>query len=182
MLKQITYFEGVGEKYSERVFEIVVQRLAEGDIKKVVVASTRGHTAKLAVKRLKQSGVQLVVVPHQFGFKKENKFPGPLISDLKAKGHEVHIGTMLFHTTAFYGSDVPQVIANFLRAFGQGMKVCFEIMFMAADAGKFQIGEKILCIAGTNWGCDTAVVMRAYPSTQYRNARVMEILCKPLSG
>ena len=182
MQKQIVYFEGMGEEYSEQVFEIVNQRLREGDIKKAVVASTRGHTAKLAAERLKKSGVQLVVVPHQFGFKKENKFPQILIADLEAQGHDVHIGTMIFHTTALYGSDVPQVIANFLRTFGQGMKVCFEILLMAADAGKFEIGEKIVCIAGTNWGCDTAVVMKAYPTTQYKKIRAMEVLCKPLTG
>jgi hypothetical protein len=97
MQKQIVYFEGMGEKYSEEVLEIVKERLGAGDIKKAVVASTRGHTAKLAAKRLRESGVQLVIVPHQFGFKKEN-------------------------------------------------------------------------------------VMKAYPSTQYKKVRVMEILCKPLSG
>ena len=86
MQKQIVYFEGMGEKYSEEVLEIVKERLGAGDIKKAVVASTRGHTAKLAAKRLE------------------------------------------------------------------------------------------------NQGCDTAVVMKAYQSTQYKKVRVMEILCKPLSG
>lgn len=182
MKQQIVYFEEKGEKCTEEVLEIVKSRLSMGDIKKVVIASTRGSTAKLAAERLKDSGVQLVIVPHQFGFKKENRFPESLIKRLEALGHVVHFGTMIFHTTAIYGSEVPQVIANFLRTFGQGMKVCFEIMLMASDAGKFEIGEKIVCVAGTNWGCDTAVVMKAYSSTQYKQVRVMEILCKPLTG
>lgn len=58
MQKQIVYFEGMGEKYSEEVLEIVKERLGAGDIKKAVVASTRGHTAKLAAKRLRESGVR----------------------------------------------------------------------------------------------------------------------------
>ena len=182
MERKVVYFEQKGPENTQEVLSIAKSRIREGGIKKVVLASTRGETAKAAVELFAGVGITLVVVPWQYGFKEVNKFPRELISEIEGKGHLVHFGTMLFHTTELYGSNTPQVIANFLRTFGQGMKVWFEIAMMATDGGKVDIGEKILVIAGSGQGSDTAVVMTAYPSTRYKEIRLHEILCKPLVG
>jgi hypothetical protein len=182
MERKVVYFEQKGSENTQEVLSIAKSRIREGDIKKVVLASTRGETAKAAVELFAGVGITLVVVPWQYGFKEVNKFPRELVSEIEDKGHLVHFGTMLFHTTELYGSNTPQVIANFLRTFGQGMKVCFEIAMMATDGGKVDIGEKILVIAGSGQGSDTAVVMTVFPSTRYKEMRLHEILCKPLVG
>ncbi len=126
--------------------------------------------------------VTLVVVPHQFDFHRDkNAFPPALVEELRRSGHQVHFGTMLFHTDEFYGSKNATAMANILRSFCQGVKVCFEIVFMAADAGLVESGEKVIAIAGTGRGSDTALVMQAASTQHSRRLKVHEILCKPLN-
>lgn len=182
MEKTVVYFEQKGPENTEAVLKIIKSRIKEGDIEKIVMASTRGETAKAAMNIFADDPIKLVVVPHQYGFKEGNRFPRELAAEIERKGHTVHFGTMLFHTTELYGTNTPQVIANFLRTFCQGMKVCFEIAIMATDGGKVDIGEKVLVVAGSAQGWDTAVVMTAFPSTKYTEIKVHEILCKPLVG
>jgi hypothetical protein len=182
MERRVVYFEEKGPGNTQEVLSIVKSRIKEGDIEKIVLASTRGDTAKAGMDIFADEPVKLVVVPHQYGFREVNRFPRELVTELEAKGHSVHFGTMLFHTTELYGSNTPQVIANFLRAFGQGMKVCFEIAMMATDGGEVDMGEKVVVVAGSGHGSDTAVVMTAFSSNRYKEIKVHEILCKPLIG
>jgi hypothetical protein len=87
---------------------------------------------------------------------------------------------MLFHTEDFYGTKTPQVMANLLRIFGQGIKVCAEIIMMACDGGCVEIGEKVIAVAGSGAGADTAVVATTSSSTKMGGLRIHEIICKPL--
>ena len=148
----------------------------------MVIASTMGTTARKAMDFFQESGVKLVVVPHQFDFIREvNPFPQELVKTLRESGHEVHFGTMLFHTENLYESNAPILMANFLRCFSQGTKVCFEMVMMATDAGLLTKGEKVIAIAGTGRGSDTALVMQASSSRNLKKLRINEILCKPLN-
>jgi hypothetical protein len=88
---------------------------------------------------------------------------------------------MLFHTDRIYGNSAPTVIANFLRCISQGTKVCFEIVLMATDAGYLDKREKVIAIAGTGGGCDTALVMQAASTHSLKYLKVFEFLCKPFS-
>ena len=108
-------------------------------------------------------------------------FPPELIKALNDRGHDVHFGTMLFHTDDFYGSNSATTMANLLRCFSQGVKVCFEIVLMVTDAGLVTSGEKVIAIAGTAWGSDTALVMQAASTQHLRRLRVSEIICKHLN-
>jgi hypothetical protein len=129
----------------------------------------------------KDSGIRLIVVPHQYDFRRDvNPFPQELVKELRDAGHDVHFGTMLFHTDQLYDSSTPTLMANLLRCFCQGVKVCFEIVMMATDAGLLSKGEKIIAIAGTGRGSDTALVMQASSSRNMKRLRVNEIICKPL--
>jgi hypothetical protein len=87
---------------------------------------------------------------------------------------------MLFHTTDFYGTSAPQAMANLLRTFGQGTKVCLEILLMACDGGCIKIGEKVIAVAGTGSGADTALVATAAPTSRLGSLRIHEIICKPV--
>ena len=179
---KVVYFEKVTPENTETTFELVRDKLRSTGIRKLVLASTTGATAKKAVEFFKDMEVKIVVVPHQFGFLREtNRFPQDLVKTLRAAGHEVHFGTMLFHTEDFYGTSAPTLMANLLRCFSQGTKVCFEIALMATDAGLLSSGEKVIVIAGTGRGSDTALVMQAASSRNIKKMRVHEIICKPLN-
>lgn len=52
---------------------------------------------------------------------------------------------------------------------------------MATDAGLLTGGEKVIAIAGTDRGSDTALVMQAASSQNIKRLRVNEIICKPLN-
>jgi len=182
MDRKIVYFEDIRPENTEATFELVSERLEMGGIEKLVLASTTGTTARKAMEFFKDKGVMLVVIPHQFDFHRDkNAFPQDLIKELRDSGHEVHFGTMLFHTNDLYETQTPTIMANLLRTYCQGFKVCFEIVLMATDAGLLNSGEKVIAIAGTGRGSDTALVMQA-ASTQHPNRlKVSEIICKPLS-
>lgn len=181
MKSEITYFENLRENNTPETFRLVKERLEGSGIQKIVLASTTGKCAEYAMDFFQGTGVQLVVVPHQFDFSSPtNRFPESLTVRLRKNGHQVHFGTMLFHTDKLFGSSVPTVIADFLRCFSQGVKVCYEIVLMAADAGLLQSGEKVIAVAGTGLGADTALVMQAASTHHFKNLRVNEIICKPL--
>ena len=181
MEENITYFEEEGQVNTAEVLALVKEKAQALGIKKIVLASTRGETARAAAGIFKESGIKLIVIPWQHGFLTDaNPFPGELVKELESMGHLVHFGTMLFHTEKLYGSKTPQLMANLLRIFGQGTKVCVEITMMACDGGCIETGEKVIALAGTGSGADTAMVLTAAPSTKMIQLRVHKIICKPL--
>jgi hypothetical protein len=179
MEEKIVYFEEPGKANTETTLLLALARAKKRGIKKVVMASTLGDTARLAAKLWENEGIKLVVVPHQFGFIGMN-FPPELVTELEKQGHTVHFGTMLFHTEHLYGMNTPTIMANVLRTFCQGMKVCVEIIMMAADGGHVGIGEQVVVVAGSGRGADTAVVAAAATSTKLADLHIQEIICKPL--
>jgi hypothetical protein len=178
--EKIVYFEEPGIDNTEATLKLAAERAKARGIKKIVLASTWGDTARLAARLWAKSGIKMVVVPHQPGFMAGERFPAELIAELNKKGHEVHFGTMLFHTEHFYGTDTPRIMANLLRTFCQGMKVCVEIVLMAVDGGHVASGEEVVVVSGTGRGADTAVVAIAAPSTRLGELHITEIICKPL--
>ncbi|MFC1535356.1 hypothetical protein ACFLZG_04505 [Thermodesulfobacteriota bacterium] len=180
MEEKIVYFETPGEENTPQVLSLVKEKAKTREIRKIVLASTRGETAKASVNVFKGLGLELVVIPWQFGFRDKHPFPPELVTELEGEGHQVHFGTMLFHTEGLYGITTPQIMANLLRIFGQGIKVCVEIIMMACDGGCIKAGETVIAVAGTKGGADTAVVATAAPSTKLKQLRIQEIICKPL--
>jgi hypothetical protein len=179
--EKIVYFEKPGKGNTVEVIQLVIDKAQARGINRFVVASTRGVTAKGFLEAVTGTDHRLVIVPWQFGFKGEDQpFPQELVNELRAKNHQVHFGTMLFHSTEFYGTNAPQAMANLLRTFGQGTKVCLEILLMACDGGCVKIGEKVIVVAGTGSGADTALVATAAPTTRLSSLRIHEIICKPV--
>jgi hypothetical protein len=178
--KRIVYFEESGPANTEETLRLAAEEARLRGIGKIVLASTRGETARLAAARLAGTGVRLVVIPHQYGFTETQLFPAELATELEQQGHVVHFGTMLFHTDRFHGSGSPEVMAMVLRTICQGMKVCVEIVLMAADGGHLARGEEVIAVSGTRQGADTAVVAIAATSTRLHELHIMEIICKPL--
>lgn len=180
MEEKIIYFETAGKENTTEVLRLVKERAQARGISKIVLASTRGDTARAAMDAFDGSEFRLVVIPHQFGFGERQRFPPELVGELEKKGHRVHFGTMLFHTNDLYGTRVPQLMANLLRTFCQGIKVVVEIIWMACDGGLIEQGEKVIAVTGTGRGADTAVVAIAAPSNKLSELHITEIICKPL--
>lgn len=180
MEEKITYFETPGMDNTETTLRLVLERAKAREINTILLASTRGDTARRAAEFFADTGIKMVVVPHQYGFGETQRFPKEMITELEKKGHQVYFGTMLFHQDAFYGEKAPSLIATVLRTFCQGMKVAVEIILMATNGGCVAIGEKVIAVTGTGRGADTAVVATAAPTNKFQDLHITEIICKPL--
>lgn len=182
MEEKIVYFEKPGVGNTEETLRLAVERAQARGIKKIVLASTRGDTARLAAERLAGTGITMTVIPYQYSGGREQRFPLELKESLEKQGHHVHFATSLFATENLYGSPIPRVMAFLLRTFSQGMKVCVEMMLMVVDGGFVASGEQVIAIAGSGRGADTAIVAIAASSRNLPDLHIMEIICKPLQN
>ena len=180
MEEKIVYFEKPGVGNTEETLRLAVERAKARGIKQIVIASTRGDTARLAAERLAGTGITMTVIPHQYSGGREQRFPLELKESLEKQGHHVHFATSLFATENLYGSPIPRVMAFLLRTFSQGMKVCVEMILMVVDGGFVASGEQVIAIAGSGRGADTAVVAIAASSRNLPDLHITEIICKPL--
>jgi hypothetical protein len=181
MEEKITYFEEPGMVNTEETLRLAIERAKARGIKKIVVASTRGDTARVLAEKLTGTGITMVVIPHMYGWGQGQRFPQELVKELEKQGHAVHFATNLFHTEELYGISTPRVMAFLLRTFSQGMKVCVEILMMAVDGGHVAVGENVVVVAGTGRGADTAVLIQAASSRKMPDLHIQEIICKPLT-
>ena len=180
MESRIVYFEKPGEENTPAVFDLVDRALEEESINKVILASTRGGTARYAMDRFKGRGVRLVILPHQYGTSPEQRFPDELLERARQEGHAVHFATMPFAMRRLFGFSVGTAVADFLRTFCEGFKVCIELVLIAGDAGLLGVGEKAVVVAGTGRGADTAMVATGATTWNLKDLHVSRILCKPL--
>jgi len=200
MEDKIHYFEELKPENTDVLLDLVKRKALDRSIKHVVVASTRGETGVKAVEAFKGSGINVVVVTHQIGPQ------GPeLLEDnekkIRALGAKIVTCTHAFGGVGsslrrvpprepgqpmpqpFWPAYVPstgELVASVLRLFSQGMKVCFEITVMAADAGAIPIGENAIAVAGQGRGADTAIVLKSANTTSFFDLDVQEIIAKPI--
>jgi len=179
------YFEKPGAENTDRTLELAVKTCKERGIRHLVVASTFGATAKKALAMIKDSNINLVVVTHNYGFSEEGKceFDPQIRREIEQAGHKVLSGTIATRNLGKaialkMGWSESEIIANTLRIFSQGIKVCVEMACMAADSGLIPFGDCVFA-AGTGRGADAACVIRAASSNNFFNLKLREILCKP---
>jgi len=188
--KKTIYFERPGISNTEDVIEIVYERLKEGDVGSVVVASSRGSTGLKFARRM-ASETKLVVVSSHVGFTK----PGVYNFDVQKSGEIESLGGKVIKqshvlsglersfTNKFSGASHTEILAEALRSlFGVGMKVAIECTIMAADSGAIPI-EKTIAVGGTytdkGGGADCAIVVWPSHSNNFFDFRVLEVLAKP---
>ncbi len=157
-------------------------------IKDIIVASTSGYTAEEAVKIFDPNMYNLVIVTHTYGFRKgvDQEFNSILRKTLEQKGVKVFsgghvysgIGPSLFNE--WKHMDLTNLFAKSVRKiFCDGVKVCHEIVMMAADSGLISLGSDVISIGGTGRGADTVCWITAASSRDFLNARIKAILIKP---
>jgi hypothetical protein len=63
MEEKIVYFEKPGKENTEEIMKLVLQRAKLRNISRIVIASTRGDTARSFAKAVEGKDITLVVVP-----------------------------------------------------------------------------------------------------------------------
>ena len=188
MIRQVHYFEKAGKGHTETCIDAAKQVLAEQKKRYLVVASTTGETARKVFDAVQDiEDLKLVVVTHSAGFKELNQidFPQELREEITAAGHHVLTTTILTHSletslaTKFGGVMPTHIIAHSLRRFGEGTKVCCEIVMEACDAGLIPEKAEVLAMAGTGHGADTVLLVQSVASKRFLELKVLEILAKP---
>lgn len=185
--KKIIYFEKPGRDNTSACLEVVRQAVQADGHRHLVLASTTGETGLLFSTELKGLGLNIVVVTHSMGFKEPNtiEMPAEVRQAIEDNGARVFTGSLLTHSldTAFSsklsGFSLTQIIAQALRRFGQGAKVCCECVMMTVDAGLVPEGQEVLSVAGTARGSDSVMLIRSAASKRFFSLNVLEILAKP---
>ncbi len=187
MQRTVTYFEKPGPENTAQCLDIVKKTIREFDYKYIIVASTTGDTGQLFAESLKDKKLNVIIVTHSYGFKEPNTIE---LSDkarekILSAGAKIYTGTMITHSleTAlakkFNGVYPTLLVAQSLRRFSEGAKVCCEMTMMASDAGLIPEGEEVVTVAGTGRGADTVAILRAAASKRFLDLKVLEILAKP---
>ncbi len=150
----------------------------------ILVASTTGKTGLIAARMFQGTGMNLIIVTHNFGFKEESfEMNNERRKEIMGFGAKILTGTMVLRGIGAAireksGYSEEQIVADTLRIFGQGIKVCCEMAAMASDSGL--IGTKeIIAVAGTGHGADTVCVIKPASSNNFFKMKVVEILAKP---
>jgi len=183
--KTITYYEEPGEANTETTLLLAKDRAESLGIRNIVVASTTGRTGARASQVFK--GFGLVIVRHHTGFQ------SPGSQEMTSENGRLLLASGVRVVTAghaFSGVERAirtkrdtvgplEVMADTLRLFGDGTKVCLEVAVMAADAGAIPVDRPVVAIAGTSKGADTALVIQPAHSNNFFDLFVKEIIAKP---
>jgi len=183
--RETVYFQTPGEHNTEALLKLVKAYAEANGIRDIVVASTSGETGVKASKMFK--GCNVVVVTHFVGFKEPgvSEFSEENRKRILKNRAKVHTAT---HTLSSaerairgkFGTIMPlEIIANTLRLFGEGTKVCVEITLMAADAGLIPVDRGVIAIAGSNRGADTALLIKPANASRFFDLKVREVIAKP---
>lgn len=178
------YFAEKGVENTETCVELALKAAAQRKITHIVVASGSGDTAKL-FKNAK--GVHVVCVTNAYGSREPGKakIPAAARDELESAGIKVFAATHVLSgaergISRKHGGVSPvELMADTLRMFGQGVKVCVEIAVMALDAGLLPYGEEVVAVAGSRRGADTAVLLTPAHANAILDTKINEILCKP---
>ena len=184
--KETVYFEKPGEENTDEALAVALKYLDEGK-KHFVVATTRGNTGVKFAEALEGKDVNVVCVTHSAGFREPSvvELTDENRAKLESVGASVYTGTILTHSIEaalmqkHQGIYPAYVIAQTLRLFSQGVKVCVEIVMEACDAGLVPEGEEAVAVGGTGWGADTVCLVRSAASKRFLDLRVLEIAAKP---
>ena len=187
MKKSVTYFEKPGSENTEETIRLAHERALELRITDIVVASTHGETALKAAEIFDDPKFNIVAVTISEAYEEEGwTMTKEERMRLVNKGIKVFTGTHSLSgdvnqafTSKFGGKSINEIVAQTLYRFCQGMKVCVEIILMAADTGLISIKREAIAIAGTGDGADTAIVVKPSYPRKFFELKIKEILAMP---
>jgi hypothetical protein len=185
MEKSIHYFENPGIENTDKVIELVKERKKELGIKNIVIASASGSSGVKLARTINDASI--INVTHHAGFRggDELEITPENRRELDALNVPIYTSSHALSgvgrgiSNKFKGVTPVEVIAQTLRMFSQGVKVCVEISIMAADGGLIPTDSEIIAIGGTASGVDTAVVLKAVHQGDFFDLRIHEIIAMP---
>lgn len=182
-------FDHPGEENTNATLKLAKCNADLLNIKKIIIASTKGRVANQAIKIFDPSIYELIVVTHNYGFREglEQEFPEQLRNELEKQGIKVITGVLAFSGVGssllrkYQQYDNTTMFARLIRTvMCQGIKVVMEIVLMACDAGVVDVGEDVISIAGTGRGADTCCLIKSTSTRLFEKLRIKAILAKPM--
>lgn len=183
IVSEITYFSRPGPENTETAVREACRRARELGIDEMVVATQEGDTALRAAEVFPEG--KITAVTYHSGA--SEPFDRPLSPSVRKELESRNV-RVLTCSHALSGAEraidkaggwAPlNLVAETLRMFGQGAKVCVEITLMAADAG-FLSGDNVIAVGGSGRGADTALVISPANQNRMFSLRIKEIICKP---
>jgi hypothetical protein len=183
----VFYFDETGPVNTEKTLEIALARAGEMGIDKIVVASSTGDTA-LKLREMAGDAIQIIAVTYNAGSRFQaaveqfNQNQSALITKniQIVRGLHAFSGTEKGFSDKYKTTMLPlNVVADTLRMFSQGVKVCVEIAIMAAEHGFVTPDETIVTVGGSGHGADTAVIMNPVFAADLFKAKIKALLCMP---
>lgn len=202
--RTIHFFESPGEGNTEEVIKATAKRASEGDIQAIIVASISGRTAIQMAEHLVVNNQRIPVLcvsgPPSWRQYPEYKFP--LISRESQKRLdklgvriinwiEEPFKSILFRnwwdkeTLEVKWPEAGLFWMTLICVGGHGLRTAVEVIFMTVEAGRIAFGERVIGMAGTAKGADSAIVMRAtrfeeaVGSDPDKRLKIEEILAMP---
>lgn len=181
-------FENAGKQNTAQVVELALKRAMELNCD-IVAASTLGVTADALLTAAEAAGFQnKIVIVRGCSSKARggaNLMKPEIKQALLARGAVVVTTAHLLSagerglSSKYKGIYPLELMADTLRCFGQGTKVCFEAAVMALDADEILYGVPVVAMGGSHRGADTAVVITPAHSSSILETVIHEIICKP---
>jgi hypothetical protein len=185
--RTIFYFDEKGPVNTEKTLEIAIAHAREAKIGTIVIASSTGETA-LKLHRMAGNEVRIISVTYNAGsrFRSEveqfNKNRDALLEKgiPVVRGLHALSGSEKGFSEKYKTTFLPlNVVADTLRMFSQGVKVCVEIAMMASEHGFVTPDEDVVVVGGSGHGADTALVMKPVFAADMFKARIKALLCMP---
>lgn len=179
-------FDSVGKQNTENTLKLAVEAARAKEIGTIVIASNTGASVEELLK-LDVAGLKIVCVTHVNGFREPGvmEMPEDKIAELKSRGVVVVTTTHALSgaergiSKKFGGVYPVEIMAQTLRMFGQGTKVCVEIAVMALDCAQIEYMKPVVAIAGSGTGQDTALIISPAHAANIMDCKINEIICKP---
>jgi hypothetical protein len=184
---KVFYFDKKGSVNTDRALEIALACCEEKGIRKIVVASSTGKTALRLHDKAKPS-IEVIAVTYGAGskYREEVEEFNRNRETLVEKGIRIVRGIHALSATErtfenkYKSGFIPlNIVADTLRMFSQGMKVCVEVAVMAAEAGFVTPDEEVVAVGGTGTGADTAVVLKPAYAAGMFETKFKAVLCMP---
>jgi len=163
------------------------KRAEELGITDVVLATTHGATA-IKVKEVFPEKTNIVAVSIHEGYsdhegwcmtQEERARLHSMGIKVITAGHALGDGVGEAFATKHGGIPLEEIVREALYRFCQGMKVCVEVVLMAADAGLIPMDKEIMAMGGSSSGADTCIIVKPTYPRKFFDLEIREIVAKP---
>jgi hypothetical protein len=184
---KVVYFREKGIVNTEEALEIAHAEAKARGIGKIVVASSTGKTA-LKLKELADDSAEIVAVTYGAGSRFRSEVADFNRNQKRLQDRGIRIvrgitalsGVEKSFANKYKNDFLPlNIVADTLRMFSHGVKVCVEITIMAAEHGFITPDEDVVAVGGSGHGADTVLVIKPAFASNIFETKIRAILCRP---